>query len=43
MVEEPFQIEGGKPYVSRYRYVVSDGEVSAEKLEEIYADWTKVE
>ncbi|MDF1852029.1 MAG: PmoA family protein [Verrucomicrobiales bacterium] len=43
MVEEPFQIEGGKPYVSRYRYVVSDGKVSAEKLEEIYTDWTKVE
>lgn len=41
MVEEPFQIQGGKPYVSRYRYVVSDGEVAKEKLEELYRDWAE--
>ena len=33
MVEEPFQITTGKPYVSRYRYVVWDGSINAEELD----------
>lgn len=33
MVEEPFQITAAKPYVSRYRYVVWDGEITAEELD----------
>jgi hypothetical protein len=41
MVEEPFQITAGKPYVSRYRYVVADGEVSGERLEELYREWAE--
>ncbi len=43
MVEEPFQIKGGKPYVSRYRYVVTDGEVSEERLEKLWKEFAKKE
>ncbi len=32
MVEEPFQIEGGMPYFSRFRYVIFDGEPDAEMI-----------
>jgi hypothetical protein len=36
-VEEGFQIEPGKPLVSRFRIVVADGEPDTEKLNEIQA------
>lgn len=39
MVEEPFQITAGKAYVSRYRYVVYDGEVGAAELDEKWAEY----
>mgnify|MGYP003638860438 CR=1 FL=1 len=33
MVEEPFQIVSGKPYVSRFRYVIFDGEPDEKIIE----------
>lgn len=43
MVEEPFQIKEGKPYRSQYRYVVSDGEIEKNLLEELYRAWNEQE
>lgn len=39
MVEEPFDIVPGKPYVSKYQYVVFDGDWDAAKVEEAFAGW----
>lgn len=39
MVEEPFEIAPAEPYVSRYRYVVFDGEPDAKGLD---AEWEKL-
>jgi hypothetical protein len=33
MVEEAFQIRAGEPYVSRFRYVVYDGETDSQMME----------
>ena len=34
-VEKPFEIEPGKPWVSRYRIVAEDGEPDAKKLDSV--------
>jgi hypothetical protein len=36
-----FTIEPGKPYVSRYRYSVHDGEVSQSEAERIWRDYAE--
>lgn len=40
MVEEPFQVTAGVPYISRYRYVVFDGEVNVKEIE---GEWSRYE
>jgi hypothetical protein len=35
-----FSIEPGKPYVSRYRFVIADGVLDAEEMERRWKDWT---
>lgn len=42
MVEEPFDITSGKPYVSRYRYVVFDGEADPEVIKGEWKDLEKI-
>jgi hypothetical protein len=39
MVEEPFKIEPGKPYLSRFRFVVYDGEVGDAEVERAFDKW----
>lgn len=39
--DEPFTIEPGKPYVSRYRYYVHDGEVNAKECERLWRDYAE--
>jgi hypothetical protein len=39
MVEEPFSIEPGKPYVSKFRYLTFDGEPDLKLVEKIWKDW----
>jgi hypothetical protein len=36
-----FEIQPGKPHQSRYRFVVHDGELSAEVLERLWRDYTE--
>ncbi len=36
-----FQIEPGKPYVSKYRYYVHDGKLNVDEAERIWADYAK--
>ncbi len=43
MVEEPFSIEPGKPYVSRFRYVTFDGEPDRNLLENIWQEFAASE
>ena len=40
MVEEPFAIEQGKPYVSKFRYLTFDGEPDHKLIEKAWKDWT---
>jgi hypothetical protein len=35
-----FSIEPGKPYVSRYRFVVADGALGADEMERRWKEWT---
>ena len=41
MVEEPFDISPGKPYVSKFRYVTFDGEPDTKLFDEIWEDFSK--
>ena len=41
MVEEGFKIEAGKPYVSRYRYVVSGGDLGAAEIDKHWKGYQK--
>ena len=41
MVEEPFSIEPGKPYVSKFRYLTFDGEPDLKLIEKAWKDWSK--
>ena len=35
-----FSIEPGKPYVSRYRFLVADGPLAAEEVDRRWKSWT---
>jgi hypothetical protein len=37
----PFTIEAGKPFVSRYRFVVSDGPADPALLERLWQDFAR--
>lgn len=39
--DEPFVIEPGKPYVSRYRYYVHDGELDVEACRRVWNDYAE--
>lgn len=39
MVKEPFSIEPGKPYVSKFRYLTFDGEPDLKLIEKAWKDW----
>jgi len=41
MVEEPFTIESGKPYVSKFRYLTYDGTLDHEMIEGSWKEWVK--
>ena len=41
MVEEPFTIEPGKPYVSKFRYLLHDGTPDHEVIEGSWKEWIK--
>lgn len=41
MVEEPFSIEPGKSYVSKFRYLTFDGEPNLKLIEKAWMDWTR--
>ena len=41
MVEEPFIIEPGKPYVSKFRYLTYDGTPDHEVIEGSWKEWIK--
>ena len=41
MVEEPFRIEPGKPYVSKFRYLTYDGTPDHEVIEGSWKEWIK--
>lgn len=41
MVEEPFQVTSGTPYVSRYRYVVYDGRIEAGDVDRRWDEYSK--
>ena len=41
MVEEPFMIEPGKPYVSKFRYLTYDGTPDHEVIEGSWKEWIK--
>jgi len=40
MVKEPFAIEPGKPYVSKFRYLTFDGQPNRKVIEKAWKDWT---
>lgn len=39
MVEEPFLIQAGEPYVSRFRFIVFDGEIDEAAVKQLSAPW----
>mgnify|MGYP002879245777 FL=1 len=39
MVKEPFSIEPGKPYVSKFRYLTFDGKPDLKMIEKAWEDW----
>jgi hypothetical protein len=39
MVLGPFSIEPGKPYVSKYRFYIHDGEVRPETADALWSDY----
>ena len=39
IVEEAISIEPGKPYVSKFRYLTSDGEPDLKLVEKAWAAW----
>lgn len=41
MVKEPFSIEPGKPYVSKFRYLTFDGKPDLKIIEKAWKDWTR--
>ncbi|MEO0415070.1 MAG: PmoA family protein [Verrucomicrobiota bacterium] len=41
MVEEPFRIEKGQPYISRFRYLTFDDEPDLELIETVWKDFAK--
>ena len=41
MVKEPFSIEPGKPYVSKFRYLIFDGQPDLKMIEKAWKDWTR--
>ncbi len=41
MVKEPFSIEPGKPYVSKFRYLTFDGKPNRKMIEKAWKDWIR--
>jgi hypothetical protein len=41
MVDEPFSIKPGKPYVSKFRYLTFDDEPDLELIEKVWKEWSK--
>ena len=41
MVKEPFSIEPGKPYVSKFRYLTFDGQPNLKMIEKAWKDWIR--
>lgn len=41
MVKEPFSIEAGKPYVSKFRYLTFDGQPDLKIIEKAWKAWTR--
>ena len=41
MVQEPFAIEPGKPYVSKFRYLIYDGTPDRDAIEGSWKEWIK--
>ena len=41
MVKEPFAIEPGKPYVSKFRYLTFDGQPDLKLIEKAWKDWSE--
>ena len=39
MVQEPFAIEPGKPYVSKFRYLTFDGEPNLKLIKKAWQEW----
>jgi hypothetical protein len=41
MVNKPFTIEPGKPYISKFRYLLHDGTPDHEVIEGSWKEWIK--